>query len=225
MIDVVYEDNQIIVVVKPQNVASQADSSGDTDMLTMVKDYVKEKYNKPGNVYVGLVHRLDRPTGGLMVFAKTSKAASRLTDAIKQNEVSKNYLLVAEGIIKTKSGALKDYLKKNEQTNTVSVVGQAVTGAKFAELNYQTLCEKENLSLVKVNLITGRSHQIRAQFKNMGNVLYGDVKYGSKSKGNLALWAYELKLIHPVTKQKMSFKIYPPLSGVWKNFEKEITLQ
>ena len=224
MLDVVYEDNQIIVVIKPQNIPSQADSSGDKDMLTLVKEYIKEKYNKPGNVYVGLVHRLDRPTGGLMVFAKTSKAASRLSDSIKQNEVNKNYLAVVEGKLKNVNGSLKDYLLKNEKTNMVSVVGQAVNGAKYAELNYQTLCERENLSLVKVNLITGRSHQIRAQFKNMGNVLYNDFKYGSKTKGNLALWSYELKLIHPTKKQKLTFKMYPNFVGVWKKFENEISV-
>lgn len=224
MIDVVYEDNQIIVVLKPQNVPSQADSSGDADMLTLVKDYIKQKYNKPGNVFVGLVHRLDRPTGGLMVFAKTSKAAGRLGEAIKANEISKNYLAVIEGKLKAANGTLKDYLLKNEKTNIVSVVGQAVAGAKYAELNYQTICEKQNLTLVKVGLVTGRSHQIRAQFKNYGNVLYNDFKYGSSSKGNLALWAYELILTHPTTKQKMTFKVYPPQNGVWKKFENEISV-
>ncbi len=224
MLNVIYEDNHIIVVIKPQNVPSQEDSSKDVDMLTLVKEYIKEKYNKPGNVFVGLVHRLDRPTGGLMVFAKTSKAAARLSEAIKNNEVNKNYLACVEGKVKNTVGTLKDYLKKNEKTNTVSVVGAAESNAKYAELNYQVVAEQKNVTLVKVGLITGRSHQIRAQFKHMGNVLYNDFKYGSSTKGNLALWAYELKFVHPTTKQKMTFKVVPNNSGVWKLFEKEISI-
>lgn len=222
MIDVIYEDNHIIVVIKPQNVPTQEDSSKDKDMLTMVKEYIKEKYNKPGNVYVGLVHRLDRPTGGVMVFAKTSKAASRLSEGIKNNEVSKKYLAIVDGEVKVKRQRLVDYLKKNEKTNVVSVVGSAVSDAKYAELSYEVINSVKNTSLLKVDLVTGRSHQIRAQLSHNGNSIYNDFKYGSKTKGNLMLWAYELVLIHPTTKQKMTFKVLPDMVGMWKYYENDI---
>ncbi|MBQ2863892.1 MAG: RluA family pseudouridine synthase [Clostridia bacterium] len=219
MLNVIYEDNHILVVIKPQNVPTQEDSSGDKDMLTLVKEYIKEKYDKPGNVYVGLVHRLDRPTGGVMVFAKTSKAAARLTEAIKSNEITKTYLTIVNGVPKVKKQKLVNYLKKNEKTNIVSVVGPAVSGAKYAELNYETLSSLNGTSLLSVNLITGRSHQIRAQLSHMGNHIYNDFKYGSKTKGNLMLWAYKLVLLHPTTKQKMTFTVFPELVGAWKTYE------
>lgn len=222
MLNVIYEDNQIIVVIKPQNIPTQEDSSKDADMLTLVKNYIKEKYNKPGNVFVGLVHRLDRPTGGVMVFAKTSKAAARLSESIKENELKKNYLAIVLGTLKEKKQKLVNYLKKNEKTNTVSVVGQAVSGAKYAELDYTVISEQKNTSLLKINLVTGRSHQIRAQLSNLGNPIVNDVKYGSKTKGNLMLWAYELKFVHPTTKQKMTFKVLPDCVGAWKVYENAI---
>ena len=210
---VVYEDNHIIVVVKPQNIPTQEDESKDRDMLTIVKDYIKEKYNKPGNVYVGLVHRLDRPTGGVMVFAKTSKAASRLTQEIQEGVFQKKYLTVVNSKPKEKRAKLVNFLKKNMRTNTVQIVPEFETGAKRAELDYVVLDEKEKVSLLEVNLKTGRSHQIRVQMKNIGCPIYGDVKYGGDilAKGhNLALWAYELKIVHPTTKENMTFKVYPP---------------
>ncbi|MBR2467615.1 MAG: RluA family pseudouridine synthase [Clostridia bacterium] len=219
MLDVIYEDNHVIVVIKPQNVPSQEDSSKDKDMLTLVKEYIKEKYNKPGNVFVGLVHRLDRPTGGVMVFAKTSKAAARLSDQIKNNQLSKKYLAIVEGSVKVEKQKLVDYLKKNEKTNIVTVVGKAVSDAKYAELNYEVVDSVKDTTLLNVDLITGRSHQIRAQLSNMGNVIYNDFKYGSKTKGNLMLWAYTLVFEHPVSKQKMTFKVLPESKGAWKLYE------
>ena len=210
---VIYEDNHVIVVIKPQNIPTQEDESKDKDLLTMVKDYIKVKENKPGNVYVGLVHRLDRPTGGVMVFAKTSKSASRLTQEIQDGVLHKNYLAVVNGKPREKMGKLVNYLQKNARTNTVMVVPELTTGAKRAELNYEVLEEKEKVSLVKVDLITGRSHQIRVQMKHIGCPIYGDVKYGGDklAKGhNLALWSYELKFVHPTTKENMTFKVYPP---------------
>ena len=210
---VIYEDNHIIVVIKPQNIPSQEDESKDKDLLTMVKDYIKVKENKPGNVYVGLVHRLDRPTGGVMVFAKTSKAASRLTQEIQEGNLTKNYLAVVNGKPREKRAKLVNFLQKNARTNTVMVVPELTTGAKRAELNYEVVEEKEKVSLVKVELITGRSHQIRVQMKHIGCPIYGDVRYGGDklAKGhNLALWSYELKFIHPTTKENMTFKVYPP---------------
>lgn len=212
-LNVVYEDNHIIVVIKPQNIPTQEDESHDKDLLTMVKEYIKVKENKPGNVFVGLVHRLDRPTGGIMVFAKTSKAASRLTQEMHTGDFKKRYLTVVVGKPREKRAKLVNYLLKNARTNTVQVVPELTTNAKRAELDYVVLDEKEKVSLLDVNLATGRSHQIRVQLKNIGCPVYGDVKYGGDklAKGhNLALWAYELKFVHPTTKENMTFKCYPP---------------
>lgn len=212
-LNVVYEDNHIIVVVKPQNVPTQEDESKDKDLLTMVKEYIKVKENKPGNVYVGLVHRLDRPTGGIMVFAKTSKSASRLTQEMHTGDFKKRYLAVVVGKPREKRAKLVNYLLKNARTNTVQVVPELTTNAKRAELDYVVLDDSEKVSLIEVNLATGRSHQIRVQLKNIGCPIYGDVKYGGDklAKGhNLALWAYELKFVHPTTKENMTFKCYPP---------------
>jgi len=199
--------------VKPQNIPTQEDDSKDKYLLTMVKEYIKVKENKPGNVYVGLVHRLDRPTGGVMVFAKTSKAASRLTEQMQSGDFHKRYLAVINGKPREKRGKLVNYLLKNARTNTVQVVPELTTNAKRAELTYEIIDEKEKVSLARIDLHTGRSHQIRVQMKNIGCPVYGDVKYGGDilAKGhNLALWAYELKFIHPTTKENMTFKVYPP---------------
>ena len=225
-LNIAYEDNHIMVVVKPQNIPTQEDESKDKDLLTMIKEYIKERDNKPGNVYVGLVHRLDRPTGGVMVFAKTSKAASRLSEQIKKGEFQKTYLTVVNGKPREKRSKLINYLQKNARTNTVQVVPELTTNAKRAELEYEVLDEKEKVSLLKVNLFTGRSHQIRVQMKHIGCPVYGDVKYGGDilAKGhNLALWAYELRFIHPTTKENMTFKVYPPEDIVpWKVFNLNI---
>jgi len=212
-LNVLYEDNHIIVVVKPQNIPSQEDESKDKDLLTMVKEYIKVKENKPGNVFVGLIHRLDRPTGGVMVFAKTSKAASRLSEQVRNRTIKKKYLAVVLGKPREKVAKLINYLHKNARTNTVQVVPELTTGAKRAELEYNVLESKEKVSLIEVDLLTGISHQIRVQMKTIGCPIYGDVKYGGDklAKGhNLALWAYELKFIHPTTKDNMTFKVYPP---------------
>lgn len=225
-LNVIYEDNHVIVVIKPQNIPTQEDESKDKDLLTMVKEYIKEKDNKPGNVFVGLVHRLDRPTGGVMVFAKTSKAASRLSAQIAENEFKKRYLAVVLGKPREKRLKLVNYLQKNARTNTVQVVPELTTGAKRAELEYEVLESKEKVSLVDVKLYTGRSHQIRVQMKHIGCPVYGDVKYGGDklAKGhNLALWAYELKFVHPTTKENMTFKVYPPEDIVpWNVFDLNI---
>lgn len=216
---VLYEDNHIIVVIKPQGVPSQEDSTADCDMLTMVKDYIKEKYNKPGNVYVGLVHRLDRPTGGVMVFAKTSKASARLVEQIKNKEMTKKYFAITSRVPEKQHALLSNYLLKNAKTNTVSVVPSATTGAKLAELSYDVLEEANGTALLNVDLYTGRSHQIRVQLKHIGCPLVGDAKYGVANKSKtLCLWAYYLKFTHPTTKKIMLFKVCPPENGVWKQY-------
>lgn len=155
-IEIVYEDNSILVVVKPQNIPTQADSSNDIDMLSLVKEYVKVTHNKVGDAFVGLVHRLDRPTGGVMVFAKNSKAASRLSESIRLGEVDKKYLAVVCGCPKMRSGKLTHYLKKSATDNTVVIAPMSTEGAKYAELDYKVLEEKQGFTLVQINLITGK---------------------------------------------------------------------
>ena len=222
-IKVIYEDNHIIVALKPHNVPSQADESGDPDMLSAIKDYVKVKYNKTGEAYVGLVHRLDRPTGGVMIFARTSKAAARLSASIKEGELEKKYLAVISGTLREKSGELENYLLKNSKTNNVSVVPATTKGAKKALLRYNVLEVAEDTSMVDITLLTGRSHQIRVQMNYQGCPLYADVRYGGDKVigrgANLALWAYELKFTHPVTHKKMTFRVYPPIEDKpWCDF-------
>ena len=210
---VLYEDNQIIVVEKEPNIPSQADKTGDIDMLSLVKQYIKEKYNKPGEAYIGLVHRLDRPVGGVMVFARTSKSASRLSEQVRNKTLNKTYIAVVDGKISEKKGALEDYLYKDERNNMSKVVAKDKKNAKLAKLKYEVLDydEKRNLSTVKIKLHTGRHHQIRVQFANFGHSLYGDQKYGTRGKGKqIRLWAYELEFEHPVKKEIMTFKSIPP---------------
>lgn len=204
MINIIYEDNHLLVCEKPVNVLVQGDSTGDEDLLTILKKYIKEKYNKPGNVYLGLVHRLDRPVGGVMVFAKTSKAAKRLSSQISKHEFKKIYYAVCEGKVLS-HGLFKDKLLKDSKTNMtkVSPVG------KLSELEYDLIDYKKGLSLVKINLKTGRSHQIRVQFSSRGFPLYGDKRYGDTS-GQIALFASSLEFVHPVTKEKLLFELPLP---------------
>ena len=219
---VIFEDNHIIVVEKPVNIPSQGDKTGDEDMLTIIKQYLKEKYNKPGNVYLGLIHRLDRPVGGVMVFAKTSKAAARLSEQVRNKEFQKKYLAIVDGKLEKESAVLENYLLKNERTNTSRVVDEGTKNSKYAKLEYQVMKynEETNLSLVNIKLYTGRHHQIRLQFANIGHSLYGDQKYGVRGKGKqICLWAYELTIKHPVTKQEMTFGVKPEASGSWKILE------
>ena len=215
---VIYEDNHIIVVEKVPNIPSQADKTGDVDMLSLVKDYIKEKYSKPGNVYLGLVHRLDRPVGGIMIFAKTSKAASRLSNQVREKVFKKKYLAVVDGKIEEEKGTLEDYLYKDQRNNISKVVNKDKKNAKFAKLDYEVLKYNKikDLSLVKINLHTGRHHQIRVQLSNFGHSIFGDQKYGKRGKGKqIALWAYELTIKHPTTKEEMTFKDLPEPKGTW----------
>lgn len=211
-LNILHEDNHVIVVLKPQNVPSCQDESKDQDMLTAVKEYIRIKYNKQGNVYVGIVHRLDRPTGGVMVFAKSSKAASRLSEQMRDGDFEKKYMAITVGVPKEEQAVLRHYLKKNAVNNMVYVSSPTVEGAKSAELDYRVLEQNGELSLVNVRLRTGRSHQIRVQFNAIGCPLYGDMRYGGEKakKGYLALWAYYLSFTHPVTKERLVFRVEPP---------------
>ena len=215
---VIYEDNHIIVVEKIPNIPSQSDKTGDMDMLTLVKQYLKEKYQKPGNVYVGLIHRLDRPVGGVMIFAKTSKAASRLSEQVREKVFQKVYLAVVDGKPEKDRGTLEDYLHKDERNNISKVVSKDKKNAKYAKLEYEVLYyhKLKNLSLVKVHLYTGRHHQIRVQLANSGHSIFGDNKYGTRGKGKqIALWAYQLTIEHPITKEKLQFVDLPEKIGTW----------
>ena len=220
---VLYEDNHIIVVEKKPNIPSQADKTEDMDMLTIVKQYIKEKYEKLGNVYLGLVHRLDRPVGGVMVFAKTSKSASRLSDQVRLKKFKKKYLAVVDGKIDEKEGTLENYLYKDERNNISKVVNKDKKNAKLAKLDYKVLKYNEikNLSLLEINLHTGRHHQIRVQLSHFGHSIFGDQKYGTRGKGKqIALWAYELSFEHPITKKEMTFKDLPESVGTWSILNK-----
>lgn len=220
---VLYEDNHVIVAVKPQGVPSQSDVSGDKDFLTMIKEYVKVKYNKPGDAYIGLVQRLDRPTGGVMVFARTSKAASRLCEQIKSGEVEKKYLAVTLGHPRDRRGRITNYLVKDEANNIVRIVPAMIEGAKQAFLDYNVLESNDKISLIDIKLGSGRSHQIRVQLAGQGCPIFGDAKYGGavKKGANLALWAYSLRFAHPVTGQILVFKVFPPEGSPWKYFAVE----
>ena len=221
-IDIVYEDNHIIVVLKPQGVPTCGDESGDDSLLEGVRRYLKVTYEKPGNVYVGLIHRLDRPTGGVMVFAKTSKAASRLSEQMRGGDFEKKYFAVLVGTPKEPQKTLVNYLKKNPVNNMVYLCPPTTDGAKMASLDYRVLQEREGLCLAEVRLHTGRTHQIRVQMAGIGHPVYGDMRYGGENakKGWLALWAYSLSFTHPVTKERMRFLVQPPADNVpWKYFD------
>ena len=216
---ILFEDNHIIVVEKPVNIPSQADKTGDEDMLTIIKKYLIKKYNKPGDAYLGLVHRLDRPTGGVMVFAKTSKAASRLSEQVREKKFEKEYLVIVDGKLEKETGIFEDYMIKNEQKNVSKIVDSKTKNAKIAKLEYKVIKynEETNLSVVKVKLYTGRHHQIRVQFASRNHSVYGDQKYGTRGRGKqLCLWAYKLSFFHPISKEKMTFETYPEKTGSWK---------
>lgn len=210
-INILYEDNHILVVVKPANMPVCLDSSNDIDLLSKLKEYIKNKYNKPGNVYLGLIHRLDRPVQGIMVFAKTSKAASRLSNQITNNMFQKTYYAVIENN-PPQEGTLEDFLLKDEKTNTSYVTNN--NNGKKSILKFKVIKTKENLNLVKINLLTGRHHQIRVQFSSRGYPLYGDHKYNKSfvkdNKTNIALIAKELSFYHPITKEQLNFEIELP---------------
>ena len=216
MIKVLYEDNHIIVVNKPINIPVQEDESKDLDLLTMIKNYLKEKYNKPGNVYLGLIHRLDRPVGGVMVFAKTSKAASRLSEQVRMKQMNKTYLAVIDSNINLDEGTFIDKLLKDTSTNIVKIDEKG----KESILKYKVLKRVENKTLVEIDLITGRSHQIRVQFASRNYPLYGDQKYNRNAKvgQQIALLANKLEIIHPVTKEQLNFEIKTKDEYPWNLF-------
>ncbi len=207
MIDILYEDNHLLVVEKPCNIPVQADSSKDDDLLSLLKAYIKDKYQKPGNVYLGLVHRLDRPVGGVMVFARTSKAASRLSKMIAAHEFEKIYLACVKDNGLKDSDRFVDHLIKDPKTNMVHVDPKG----KEAILDYEVMQRKGDLALVKIKLKTGRSHQIRVQFASRKHPLYGDHRYDPECIKNtqIALWSHKLCFRHPVSNEELVFTSFP----------------
>ncbi|SET37209.1 RluA family pseudouridine synthase [Paenibacillus sp. NFR01] len=222
---ILYEDNHLLGVVKPVNIPVQEDASGDADLLTLLKEDLKERYNKPGNVYLGLVHRLDRPVGGAMLFAKTSKAASRLSDNVRTRSFRKIYLTVVHGQPPAAEGRLVDTLLKDSNTNTVKIVRKGTPGGKEAVLDYTVLGSADGYSLLKIDLHTGRSHQIRVQLSGIGCPLYGDQKYGAavnKPGQQIALWSALLGCPHPVTKEDIELVSLPPAAYPWNLWTQQV---
>ena len=215
-LNILYEDNHIIVVVKPYNVLSQGDSTGDISIMDMIKDYIKKKYNKPGNVYLGLVHRLDRPVGGIMVFARSSKAASRLCKSFNEHKITKKYLAIVKGKVE-KNGEYVDYLAKDKDGKAYVT---SENEGKKAVLNFELIeYNKENdCSLVSIDLKTGRHHQIRIQFASRGHYLLGDQRYGVLDNKQISLFSYYLSFTHPVSKEILEFKVFPEKKNYWTIF-------
>ncbi len=213
-INIIYEDNHILVVIKPANIPVCQDSSNDKDLLSILKEYIKEKYHKPGNVYLGLVHRLDRPVGGIMVFARTSKAASRLTKSFTEHKVDKRYLAIIHGRM-DKKGKLVDYIEKTSNGNSIVSKNGKEAILTYEELEYN----KENdCSLISVSLETGRHHQISVQFASRGHYLLGDQRYGVEDREQICLFCYYLAFEHPVTHEELVFKEKPENKGYWTIF-------
>lgn len=217
-IEILFEDNHLLVVNKPPGLLSQEDHTGKPDILTVCKTYLKNEYNKPGEAFLGLLHRLDRPVSGVMVLAKTSKAASRISDQIRKRTVKKKYLAVVEGA-PPPNAFLTHHLKKDSKLNRVGVSQPNTRGAKEAKLMFQNVDSKEKLALLYVSLITGRAHQIRVQLSAEGYPIWGDQKYGKKKSGEIALHAYSFELIHPTLKKEMTFKTTPPNFHPWNQFD------
>ena len=213
-LNVLYEDNHIIVVVKPFNILSQGDSTGDISIMDMVKSYIKEKYHKPGNVYLGLVHRLDRPVGGIMVFARSSKAASRLTKMFNEHNIVKKYLAIVNGKLDG-NGEFVDKIEKLKDGN--SIISE---NGKEAILDYEVLDYNKDFdcSLVSITLKTGRHHQIRVQFSSRGHYLLGDQRYGKQDNTQIALFSYYLFFEHPVSHNLLEFKVFPESKNHWTKF-------
>ncbi|WP_425414532.1 RluA family pseudouridine synthase [Paenibacillus pinihumi] len=228
-IPILYEDNHLLVVVKPPGIPSQEDESGDPDMLTLLKQDLKLRYNKPGNVFLGLVHRLDRPVGGVMLFAKTSKAASRMSEAVRSRSFDKTYAAVVTGHPGKNAARLKHYLVKDSRTNTVACFPSPAPGSKEALLDYATVASDSKYSLVAIKLHTGRPHQIRVQLASIGCPLAGDHKYGSSQSkpghSSIALWSTSIRVDHPVTKESMLFSSTPPLDKPWSIWSADVLEQ
>lgn len=220
---ILYEDNQVVVALKAPNLLAQGDATGDPDLLSQIKAYIKEKYNKPGEAFIGLVHRIDRPVGGLLVFARTSKAASRLSDQVRTHALRREYVCVCEGETPDRF-TLSDYLQKDENANMVRVLPEYLKAqGKLAVLHGRTVSCKDDRSLVAIRLETGRAHQIRVQMQHAGHPLLGDSRYGAGKPGQqIALYGIRLAFEHPTTHEKMIFMAPVPQNPFFKPFERDL---
>lgn len=217
--NVIYEDNHIIVVNKESGEIVQGDKTGDTPLSDCVKDYLKRKYQKPGNVFLGVVHRLDRPVSGLVVFAKTSKALSRLNEMFRKGEVHKTYWAIVKNAPKEPSGRLTHWICRNEKQNKSYAYNSEVSGSKKAVLDYRLLASGDNYHILEVRLLTGRHHQIRCQLSAMGSPIRGDLKYGaqrSNPDGSISLLSRHMEFVHPVSKELVSLDAPLPKDNLWQ---------
>ncbi len=224
-IEVLYEDNHIIAVNKKSSDIVQGDKTGDTPLSDFVKKYLKEKYNKPGEVFVGTVHRIDRPVSGIILFAKTSKALSRLNAMFQTKDIQKTYWAVVKNKPAATSGKLVHYLKKNEAKNMSKAFVKETLGALRSELEYELICNSDNYFLLEIKPLTGRHHQIRVQLSAMGCPIKGDLKYGfdrSNKDASIHLHAREIEFIHPVKQEKIVIVAPTPKERLWLEFEKQI---
>lgn len=220
---ILYEDNHVIVAVKPPNLLTQADETGDPDLLSQIKEYVKETYQKPGEAYIGLVHRMDRPVGGLLCFARTSKAAARLSEQVRTHELNRQYVCIVEGDAPDQFTYV-DYLAKDTEKNRVTVLPSYLKlQGKEAILHGRAIARRDGLNLVAIQLETGRAHQIRVQMEHAGFPLWGDNRYGNGKRGQqIALWGFRLSFAHPITKEQMLFISPTPEEKPWLLFEREL---
>ena len=216
---VLYEDNHIVIVNKRAGDITQGDKTGDKPLSDVVKEYLKEKFNKPGNVFLGVVHRLDRPTSGIIIFARTSKALERLNKMLRDKTIQKTYWAVVKNLPKENNGTLINYLKKNPKNNKSTVFQKEVEGSKKAILHYNSIKNLDNYTLLEINLETGRHHQIRAQLSAIGSPIKGDLKYGfnrSNKDGSIHLHARKIEFTHPVSKEKISLLASVPKDVIWE---------
>ena len=217
--DILFEDNHLLIINKRPGELSQLDKTGDNSVLEKYKLYLKKKHNKKGNVFLGLVNRLDRPTSGVLILAKTSKALSRMNKMLVERKILKKYLAIVEKKPIRKKNTLINFLKKNQKQNKSYIVDQTTKDSKKAILHYTTLKELDNYSLLEISLETGRHHQIRVQLSNIGCFIKGDLKYGSKRRNSdksICLHANEISFIHPVSKNEIKIKANTPLNNIWK---------
>ena len=222
---VVYEDNHVIIVHKESGEIVQGDKTGDKPLSETVKDYIRDKFHKPGNVFLGVVHRLDRPVAGLVVFARTSKALSRLNEMFRKGEVHKTYWAITKSAPAEPEGTLVNWIVRNEKQNKSYVYDKEVSNAKRAELKYRVIAHTENYHLIEVNLLTGRHHQIRCQLAHMGCVIKGDLKYGaprSNPDGSISLLSHEVTFIHPVSKMEIKAESLIPDDRLWRDIAEAV---
>lgn len=222
--EILFEDNHLLIVNKRPGDIVQGDKTGDIPLTAHLKSYLKEKYNKPGEVFLGLVHRLDRPVSGAVIFARTSKSLTRLTTMVKEHEITKTYWAIVDKLPEPTEGKLINYLKKNESQNKSYVVNEGANGSKQAELNYKLLASGKTFHLLEIALITGRHHQIRVQLAAIGCHIKGDLKYGAKRSnpdGSISLHARYLEFIHPVSKLAVKITAPLPTSVEWGFFNEK----